>query len=120
MPVDLQLVGEVLRLELRADLANVVRLVEMGIGIGTVKAVEAKSRSAWTDSDIEEFLRTQRTGKGRIRIELVEIAPCVEAAQHTGRVALALLLLDTHAVVVFAEIVTHQVDGRLQIGRAHV
>src|SRR3546814_2801921 len=108
MPVDLQLVGEVLRLELRADLANVVRLVEIGIGIGTVKAVEAKSRSAWTDSDIEEFLRTQRPGKGRIRIELVEIAPCVERPHHTGRVALALMLLDTHALVFFSAIVPPQ------------
>ena len=92
MRLHLQFIGEIVGREGRIDRAHIVWLVEIGIAVTAVNAAQAEhGRDAL---NAEQFLRTQHGGKRGVGVGLVEIEPVVEAAEHSGGVALAQLFLD--------------------------
>ena len=112
--------GKIGRVIGSAHLAHIVRFLKIGIGIGTVKAAQAGGRKRATKGraavDAQQFTRCQHADKGRVAVQLAEIEPPGKAAQHAGRITLAKLFLNARTVVVFLEIIAHQVDAGI-VGR---
>ena len=110
-PLQLQFVGEVGRRIVGVDDA---RIGDRGEGRKRVGAVEAPQCERRRDAaDRQEFGARQHADEGRIGIGHAGIATIVETAEDAGWVALAILFLDAQAVVVLAEIITHQVERRV-------
>ena len=114
MRLKLEFVGEIFGRERGIDGPRVVRFGKVGIGIGAEKAAESKSRRDVVQR--EKFGRAERAGKGRIAVNDIEVAPRIEAAEHASRVALAGLLLDAQAIVIFTKIGAHEIDNRVGAG----
>ena len=119
MSLKLQFVGEIFGGESRIHRANVVGFVEIGVAVGSVDAPQRQSIGDALDA--EQFLRRQNGCQGRIGIGAVKVATIVQAAEHTGGIALAQLLLYPQAVVILAEIERHEIErrgrGRLETKR---
>ena len=104
-----QFAGEILRRERRIHRPRVRRDSRVRIDI---RPIEAAERESGRDAlGRQEFLRRQCGGEGRVAVERRIVEAVVEAAEDAGRIALAELLLDTRAIVLFMEIGRHQVDG---------
>ena len=112
MRLKLQFIRIIFRRELRVDHAHIIRLIEVGICIWAVKTVQTKVGRNTIYS--QKLRRTQRTRERRVRVGLVEITTRIQAAKHASGVALALLLLDTHAIVIFLKVISHEVNGRVR------
>jgi len=60
----------------------------------------------------KKFTRSEHRSQCRVRIGHLELIFSVQATQHTGRVALAHLLLDAQATILFVEVLDDEVDRR--------
>ena len=105
--------SEIFRRVIGADLAHVgwVGVAGVVVRIGAIQAAEGQCAKSGAALGRQEFAAGQRANKGGVGIDEAVVAATGQAAQHTGRIGLAQLLLVAVAIILFAEIIGHRVDS---------
>jgi len=115
LALDDPLFGKIIRLEGGVDDPRIGGIGRIGEHVRTVQAanreVGSERRLAGRNApQAEEFLRGENGPQRRVAVGEGVVEPRIQAAEHPGRIALAQLLLDAHAPVVFVEVLCHDVQ----------